>query len=80
VSDLPSCAGVDQGVATFFGRIPDRYDTVESRRLMEIGDHLAVGGVNPRALPPAASGQDPLLCSRALAQYDRDEALLLEGQ
>jgi hypothetical protein len=52
----------------------------ESRRLVEIGDHLAVGGVNPCALPPAASGQYPVQRSRALAPDDRDEALLLEGQ
>ena len=60
---------INQDVTALFSRIPDRYDAVESRWLVEIGDHLAVGGVGLRplasrtrlvsgsALPCAGSGR-----------------------
>jgi hypothetical protein len=67
---------IDQEIAALIGRISDCYDTVESGWLFEL-NHLAVGGLNPCAPPPAAAGQNPILRSHALAQDDRNRALLL---
>src|SRR5229473_6143559 len=47
---------VDQEVAALLGTIADGDDTIESRRLVEIGDHLVAGGINPGPLRPAAAG------------------------